>query len=138
MDDWGEINLKQIVDSDDFWCLMDELCDDVSGFVNNRSLILDAYGDGNLYGLNVVGTDSMYERGARMDSIFCSNSWYLLPCFCVKENNVAIILWTHSRARNKGFGKKMVELLQIKFAYYPLPESIEFWKKCNIERCTQY
>jgi hypothetical protein len=132
MEDWGKIKLEQI-DSHDFWCLFDELCDDISGFLNNRSTILEAYKNGNLYGLRVNETDKMYQRGARIDNIFCDNSFYLLPCFCVKENNKAIIIWTHTRARKMGFAKKLVELLHIKYAYNPLPDSLEFWKKCNIK-----
>jgi hypothetical protein len=131
MNDWGEIKLNQI-DNKEFWCLFDELCDDNSGFVHNRNIILEAYKDGNLYGLRVCETDQMYERGARIDNIFCKNSWYLLPCFCIKENNKAIIIWTHTRARNMGFAKKLVTLLQIEYACNPLPNSIGFWNKCNI------
>ncbi len=132
MDDWGEIKLLQI-SSDDFWCLIDELYEDDSNFCNNRSTILEAYKNETLYGLRVSETDEMYERGARKDNIFCDHSWYLLPCFCVKENNNAIIIWTHTRARKMGFAKKLVELLQIEYAYNPLPESIEFWKKCDVK-----
>jgi len=136
MEDWGKIILKQI-NSDDFWCLYDELLDDNSGFFYNRSTILEAYRDKNLYGLTVLKTDEMYERGSRMDKIFCNNefnnSFYLLPCFCIKENNKAVIIWTHTRARNMGFAKKLVELLNIEYAYCPLEESIGFWEKCNIK-----
>jgi len=32
-----------------------------------------------------------------------------------------------------GFAKKLVELLHIEYADNPLPDSIEFWKKCNIK-----
>ena len=134
MDDWGEIVTQQI-DSVDFWILFDELCCDNSGFYHNRSTILEAYKSGNLYGLRVNETNQMYKRGARKDYIFCENSWYLLPCFCVKENNKAIIIWTHTRARKMGFAKKIVELLNIEYAYNPLPDSIEFWKKCNVKFC---
>ena len=132
MDDWGEIELNQI-GSEDFWYLLDELCHDKSDFYNNRSIILEAYKNGNLYGLTVNETYKMYERNAMIDNIFCNNSCYLLPCFCVKENNKAIIIWTHTRARKMGFAKKLVELLHIEYAYNPLPDSIDFWKKCNIK-----
>ena len=133
MNDFGEIKLNKIDSSDDFWCLFDELWNDKSVFLHNRKSILEAYKDGNLYGLRVNETDEMYERGARMDNIFCEDSFYLLPCFCVKENNKAIIIWTHTRARKMGFAKKLVELLQIECAYKPLPDSICFWEKCNVK-----
>ena len=70
----------------------------------------------------------MFIRRARQDKIFCKNSWYLLPCFCVKEDKKAIIIWTHTRARKMGFAKKLFDLLQIKFAFQPLPESLDFLK----------
>ena len=130
MEDWGEIELIQI-NSEDFWCLFDELCHDNSGFYHNRSTILEAYKNDNLYGLRVIESDKMYER--RLMDIFCDDSLYLLPCFCVKENNKAIIIWTHTRARKMGFAKKLVELLHIEYADKPLPDSIEFWKKCNVK-----
>ena len=33
---------------------------------------------------------------------------------------------------NRGFAKRMVELLEITTAYFPIPESIGFWEKCGI------
>lgn len=132
MKDWGEIKLEKI-NSRDFWNIFDELSNDNSGFLHNKSIILEAYKNENLYGLRVNETDNMYKRGARMDNIFCKNSWYLLPCFCIKENNKAIIIWTHTRARRMGFAKLLIKLLDIKYAYNPLPDSMEFWKKCNIK-----
>ena len=136
MEDWGEIRLTQI-DDYDFWRLFDEMVDDNSGFFHNRSTLLEAYKNDNLYGLSVGETDEMFQRRARMDTLFCRNSWYLLPCFCVKEDDTAIIIWTHTRARRNGFAKKLVELLHIKYAHTPLPESIEFWKKCNVRNAIE-
>ena len=152
MEDWGEIELVHFNNdtdglsngsSDDFWSIMDELYIEVCnsdgiGFWNNRDTILDAYSKGNLYGLRVDETDEMFKRGnARHDPVFCRSytglSWYLLPCFCVKEGDEASLLWTHARARRRGFAKKLVELLNIKSAYWPLPESLGFWQKCGID-----
>jgi len=135
MEDWGEIKLVHFNNgtdglsngySNDFWSIMDELyievCNsDGTGFWHNRGTILDAYSKGNLYGLRVNETDEMFKRG------------YLLPCFCVKEGDEAILLWTHTRARRRGFAKKLVELLEIKSADWPLPESLGFWQKCGID-----
>lgn len=132
MADWGDLELVQI-ENDDFWCLFDEMVDDKSGFLNNRSTILEAYKKGNLYGVRVAETDKMYERRAMMDDIFCRESFYLLPCFCVKNNNVAVIIWTHTRARKMGFARKLVKLLGIEHAHKPLPESAGFWKKCGVK-----
>ena len=133
MEHLGEIKLNQIDDEYEFWALIDELFHDKSGFCHNRTAILKAYMNGNLYGLRAIETDLMYENRALENEIYCENSFYLLPCFCIKENNEAIIIWTHSRARRMGFAKKLVNLLDITHAYNPLPDSLEFWRKCNIE-----
>ena len=119
MNDWGELKLTQI-GANDFWNLFDELCDDNSRFLFNRATILEAYKNGNLYGLTVDETDDMHKRNAGADLIFCQSMFrnlYLLPCFCVKEDNKAIIIWTHTRARNMGFATKLIKLLGIKYAY---------------------
>ena len=125
MDDWGEITLTQIEDGNDFWCLIEELWDDNSISIYNRRILVEAYKRGNLYGLSVSETDAMYERGARIDDIFCDKSWYLLPCFCVKENNKAIIIWTHQRVRTMGFAKKLAELLKIEVLTNPWAEGYD-------------
>tara|TARA_X000001036_G_scaffold308698_1_gene287354 strand:- start:108 stop:632 length:525 start_codon:yes stop_codon:yes gene_type:complete len=133
MEDWGEIALEKI-DSRDFWRLIDELINDNSGFYNNRSTILEAYKNGNLWGLRVNETDKMYERKVGNNAIFVKESRCLLPCFCVRdENNVAIIIWTHTRARRNGFARKLLELLKIESAWNYLPDSVAFWEKCNIK-----
>lgn len=149
MNDWGRIQLVQIT-ADEFWYLFYELCDDKSGFLNNKRTILQAYKDGTLYGLCVSETPGMCERDARLDDVFCKIyespddgtggkycdvSQYLLPCFCVAENSKAVILWTHPRARKRGFARTLVELLHILYVWNPLPESIGFWERCNIPEC---
>jgi hypothetical protein len=73
-----------------------------------------------------------------MDDIFCKNSWYLLPCLCVKESNKAIIIWTHTRARKMGFAKKLLQLLEIEYAINPITSSIDFWEKCNVKYMFTY
>ena len=120
------------IDAGSFWCLIEEMIDDKSGFLHNRRTILEAYKHDNLYGLKVIETEDMYQRGASTDPIYCTNSFYLLPCFCIKEENKVIMIWTHTRARKMGFAKKLVEMLDVKYAHDVLPESIEFWKKCNV------
>jgi len=142
IEDWGGISLVKI-DREDFWCLIDELIDDRSGFLCNRTTILNAYTAGNLYGLRVVENESMRTRRASRDNIFCNDIFndtktcYLLPCFCIRESDTAIIIWTHTRARNMGFATQLVKLLDIKYADTPLPESMGFWQKCNIGVETQ-
>ena len=58
---------------------------------------------------------------------------YLFPCFIIKNNNKAFLLWVHSRIRLRGFGKLLVKLSNIEEAYFPLPNSIQFWEKCKIK-----
>ena len=134
MDCWGELKLVQITYGGDFWSLMDEIKDDK--FYCNRNNILESYKNNNLYGLRVDETEEIYNKGVGTDEIFCDISsgatLYLLPCFCIKDNDTAKILWTHPRARNNGFATKLVHLLGIKYACNILPESKEFWKKLNI------
>ena len=132
MEYWGELKLVKITDGGDFWSLMDEIKDD--SIYCNRTAIVESFKHDNLYGLVVDETDEMYNKGLGTDDLFCcsNNSLYLLPCFCIKEDDTAIIIWTHKRARNKGFAKKLVELLNIKYARNILPESKDFWKKLNI------
>lgn len=133
MDTWKDIKVYKVVDSSDFWALFFELADDNSGFIHNRNMILDAYKNGNMFGLRVIETDEMFESGERSNPIFCKDTHYTLPCFCIKNESTAIIIWVHTRARNHGFGRKLVEQLGITKADHPLPESIPFWKKCGID-----
>jgi hypothetical protein len=132
MIDYGEIKIKQISESNDFWCLFDELINDKSKFISNRDIILDAYKNRNLYGLEIEETDSMYQRGARGDSLFCKDSMYLLPCFCIQYDSTVDIIWTHTRARRRGFAKQLIRGLNISNVRNPLPESIGFWQKLGL------
>ena len=134
MECWGELKLVQITSGRDFWSLMDEIKEDK--FYHNRSIIVESYKNNNLYGLRVDETYEMYNKFVGTDDIFCDirkgSTQYLLPCLCIKDNDTAIILWTHPRARNNGFAKKLVHLLDIKYALNIFPQSKEFWKKLNI------
>lgn len=137
--DYGEIELVQIQNGDDFWALFEELVDDKSGFLGNKTYILEAYRTGNLFGLQICETSAMYERGALKDPIFCksNNTFYLLPCFCIMREKTVEIIWTHSRARRMGFAKKLVELLHVEYAWNPLSESLGFWERLNIRPTTK-
>jgi hypothetical protein len=132
MNTFGEIKIVQIKDSQEFWHLINELMDDNSGFWHNRSTILDAFTKGNLYGLRAVETDEMMKNGARKYKLFCLRSWYLFPCFCIKEDDKAIIIWTHTRARKLGLARRLINSLEIKYAGIILPESQGFWDKMKI------
>ncbi len=126
--DFEELRLEKINSEEDFWCLFDELIDDKSNFVYNRCTILKAYKEGKMYGLTVDETEEMYQNQYFKNHIF-TVKYYLLPCFCIIEDEKVVIIWTHTRARKKGFASKLLQLLNIKYVYNPLPESLEFWKK---------
>ncbi len=150
MENWGEIRLQKIDNCYYFWALYDEMCKDQGygyGWISNT--MLDAYKDGNLYGLLVPETEKMYRAGSygdigsHRDPIFAKESGTtLLPIFCIKEKqkekNIAVYIWTHPRARKMGFAKKLVKLLNIEYADDSTPDSIGFWKKCNIEQKDWY
>ncbi len=126
----GEIQPTQITDSFDFWCLYDEMDTAKSEYLKNRECILRAFKNGNLYGLRINETDLMYKKGVRDDPKFARQSngelsMYLLPCFCVKglsteENtdNIAELLWAHTRVWHLKLCEKLLDLLGIK----PSPE----------------
>lgn len=142
MSDYGNTELHQIESVENFWALYDELVDDNSGFINNRTTLLEAFKNGNLWGLTIEETDSMFKRHAWEDPIFVknniTNTLYLLPCLCLlnNEGNKILIIWTHSRARRHGYAKKLVEYLSVDTLLIPdrpLPESLPFWKACGYE-----
>ena len=132
MNDWGEIKLHKIEIGDDFWSIFDEIVDDDSSFINSRNKIVESYKEGIMYSLIVEETESMYKRYAIDDPFFCKNSIYMIPCFCIAENNIAYFIWTHKRARRMGFASTLVKMLDVKHADYPLPGSEEFWESCGI------
>ena len=113
--DYGTMYLVQIESGNDFWCLIREMQDDSSDFFSNISIVTERYKEGKLFGLRVSETDSMYRRGARNDSLFCRTihgdlSWYLLPCFCIRNGNESEIYWVHSRARRTEIGETIIKL----------------------------
>lgn len=133
--DWGEIHSFQVDQGNDFWCLLAELQGDhLSNFGDNRVFLIEAFRQGTLFSLRVTETDSMYKRKAQDDSVFCDpcESFYLLPALAVVVDNVALLVWVHSRARRLGFGTKLVKSLGVKGKATPLPGSEEFWKACGI------
>ena len=101
------------IDNDEFWCLFDELCDDNSSFLYDRYNLLHAYENGYMYGLRVVDPNLVCKWSTMKSTPFCCNSSYLLPCFCVKENDKAKYIWTHTRVKDYCFDKQFTQLLGI-------------------------
>jgi len=115
--DWGDIHLCEITGGDDFWSLFYELsdyeviCDETNNNTNvfNKTLFIESYKYGHLYGLYVDETKSMKKRKAYKDNIFCKYTYYLLPCFCIKNKHVIINVWVHPRIKRYNFGSVIVE-----------------------------
>ena len=127
--------LKLIESSVDFWAIYDELCNDECYLINEREQILEAYKNKELYGLEIKDAIYLFDK---YDNIFAKqynqkHSEYLLPCFCIKTSNIALMLWVHSRARRMGIGTKLLELLKINYVLKPNNDSKDFWKKCDIQ-----
>jgi hypothetical protein len=106
----SEIETLKITQHDDFWCLIDELDNDNSGFIPNRKVVLDAYIKGNLYGLEITDANRSYVMGATNNKWLCTGSVCLLPCFFITENDEVVVIWIHSRARGIGLSKKIIQL----------------------------
>lgn len=144
MPDYGPIIVQEIENFDDFWSLYDELIDENFIFSQNRSLMLQAFKDGKLFGIFITETDSMKSRNSfQQDPIFASSCHQhiemprslLVPGFCVKYNeDTAIMLWVHYRCRGLGLGKKFVQSLGIKnLSGSPTMWSVGFWERCGVK-----
>lgn len=135
MEHWGELVVTKIEDGSNFWCLISEL----TSCEEDRSswwleCIVEAFKNGDLFGLEVVETDAMFHNRSREHPMFSRDfhgqlSFYLLPCLCVRNGDNAVLLWTHPRARKNGFGARLVTGLGIRRASNILPESRGFWEK---------
>ena len=119
--DWGDIHLCEITSGDDFWSLFYELSDyevmceesnnNTSTNVFNKSLFIESYKYGNLFGLYVDETKDMNKRKAYNDNIFCKYTYYLLPCFCIRKKHVIINIWVHPRIKRHNFGSVIIETI---------------------------
>lgn len=119
------VKLRQIKSSHELWYLFDELANDNSSYLKKKDKILDAFELKTLYGLEEING---------LHTI-------LLPCFCIHNHSYSkeiIMIWTHSRARNNGFAKKLINCLiinlKIEYTFNPLPDSYDFWTKCGITK----
>ncbi len=134
-DSWVDVVPTRINTSAEFACVINDLpdlCYDNTSFIRHKAMILDAYREGNLYGLKLKQPDAVCKKHELLDSISCFEFSCLLPCFCVKEKDTAILIWVHEDIRMMGFGRKLVKMLGITAADTPVPESMGFWNKLNI------
>lgn len=130
--DWNDrINLINI-NYNDFWYIYDEICDEKCELFDYIFILLDAYKKQKLYGLRVTESIQMFENKERNNSLFCKNCGiYYLVFVCdiqIKQN-----LFGHTKEQKKGFAKKLVELLNIDYAFKPLASSLGLWEKCNVK-----
>ena len=109
---------------EEFWLIINELCDDNSIFLHSKVAILKAFKDGQLYGIKMASCGEVP---------IIADSGGLVPCFCISIGGRALMLWVHSRARLKGVGRRLIQLLGITHAFAVLEESAGFWEKCKIE-----
>ena len=70
-----ETKLLQVDDPADFWCLIDELLDDKSGFFHNRNTLLKAFKDGTLYSLHIDETEEMFT--SKKETLYLSETRFI-------------------------------------------------------------
>ena len=109
------------------------------GFIHNQSIILEAFVKGNLYGLCMPETQSMYDNVAPDDPHFMASERtgrqdYRFPVFCAVDNNRIDILWVAARMRRRGLGTRLVECLKargVSGADYIdcVPGALPFWQR---------
>lgn len=124
----------------DFWSILQEMGEQEDPYLFNCNLLVEAYRDGNMYGLTFSSStleddddgapsSPLSEEQALLDKDpFCTNSTYLLSAFCIKEENIAIALWIHPKIRRLGIATAFIELLQISGAHKPLRHTEAFWR----------
>lgn len=123
----------QITKGADFWALLQDMGEQDDPYLFNCNLLVEAYRDGNMYGLTFVEeVDGPFEPIINTDC-FCTSSTYLLSALCIKENNVAIALWIHPKIRRLGIATAFIELLNITGAHKPLRETEPFWRHAGFE-----
>jgi hypothetical protein len=120
------LRIKKIKDGERFWRLYSELedqnnlADDKSSYVWNRSDLVEAFKDEKLYGLEIKGAGDLY---------------FLLPCLCIVKDSTVSSVWTHTRARRKGFAIMLIKLLRVQNVLNPTYDSLPFWEACGLCDC---
>jgi GNAT superfamily N-acetyltransferase len=133
--EWGaSVAAVPIRSGADFWYIVGEFLNDEHAHAGWLNLVASAFRKGMLFGLRVQETPYMRQTDARSHAMFAKYlngglSWYLLPCFVVRECASAILLWVHPRVRRNGLGTALVRELGIATADNILPEAEGFWVK---------
>lgn len=160
-DHYGKATVERIRNAEHVMMLLDELGDEMktncdlappgdklpNGFYHNRSSVLQAFGDGTLFGMLVAETEAMQASRHDPETLFMRlrNAWpfsddsywpgaHYLPCFCVvnAERECAFI-WTAARARNMKLGSALVRGCNVQTAMCVLQESVGFWTELGFE-----
>jgi hypothetical protein len=106
-----DLQIIIITRADYLWEIIDEIDD---AYLKKKydidfNLLLEAYKYDKLYGLIINQSNNLYN-----DSMFCKNIKNLLPCFCIKENNALLTIWSHPRIKKFHFEKYMINELFVK------------------------
>lgn len=132
MEIWGEIKLKQL-NAGNVVNILKEIQDPY--FPSSAAQILNTWKNGNLYGLEVTepeGFEKIYSN--RRNPVFCNGSAdYLLPCFCEIQDDILVTIWTHKRARNRGFASKLIAGLNLKKVWCQDADLESFYQKRGLE-----
>ena len=137
--------LEPVSDATTFFQIYDKLVSTKSGFVHNRSNMLDAWHRGrcceppSLYTLRIYETDELSANHELMRDLAewlgaSSPGDLVIPSLLWKDyGNVCITLWVAPEFRGLGFGTRMVAKGHIKRVWEPLSESAGFWQKLQIK-----
>ena len=132
--DWLNMEVVPVNNEECFFSLLQECGPE--GFYHNRTTLLKAYVNKNLYTIGGIPENSddpkwsqYYDFPAAYRSEDGWTRMQILPCFCVVNGTTCEILWVHERIRKKGFATMMLEALEVNAVNQPLPESKIFWKK---------
>ena len=124
----------QITKGTDFWAILQDMGEQDDPYLFNCNLLVEAYRDGNMYGLTFNADDyehSLQEQPLTDKDCFCTNSTYLFSAMCIKEDNIAIALWIHPKIRRLGIATAFIELLHITGAHKPLRNTETFWRRAG-------
>lgn len=128
-------------DDDIFWNIMDLLFiewidTNHRGFWCDRSKILEAYRNGELYIQVILETDQDCLEGWPGNVI--SRAWVglggiIVPSFCIYRNSTLDIIWTDRQWRRSGVAKHFVRQLGITAVSHALPDFVGFWQHLGVQ-----
>ena len=141
--DWSTAQATLVDTGGVFLALLDEMERDRSGFIHNRTVLVEAFRDHQMFYMCVPETDAMFkDKDSRYHPRFmdwkqhADVPFYCLPIVAVigrKDESVIDILWVHSRCRRAGFGRMIVQQLGIKRAPCVMEDSVPFWNAPSVE-----